>query len=332
MALKFGTNKSEKIGGTPYDDTIFGFGDDDELYGYGGDDQLLGGDGDDFLAGGAGADFLDGGPGEDGASYADSPSGVTVNLKTGTGSGGDAEGDTLQNIEDVYGSGFKDVLTGNDSDNLFFAGAGNDILKGGGGSDYLFGEGGIDWLEGGDGNDWLWGGSDNDVLSGNADQDLLAGGTGNDVLNGGSGNDLLVGGDGRDRITGGDGFDGFRFYFETVFDGEVQVHTTDSKASDPDRIVDYDTNFDWIEMTTAGAATNYIETTLGYNAGYLAAKSWAETWVPSGSGFAFGFATDGVNGYLFGDLNVDGHVETGIVLEGLTSISDFHYWDIGLIT
>ena len=332
MALKFGTNKSEKIGGTPYDDTIFGFGDDDELYGYGGDDQLLGGDGGDHLIGGAGADFLDGGPGEDDANYSDSPSGVTVNLKTGTGSGGDAEGDTLQNIENLSGSDYRDNLIGDDGDNWFFGAAGDDVLKGGGGSDTLFGDDGIDWLEGGDGNDRLWGGYDNDVLSGNADQDRLTGGPGNDILNGGAGNDILFGNSGRDRMTGGSGFDGFLFDFETVFDGEVQIHTTDSKVSDPDHIVDYDTNFDWIEMTTAGAATNYIETTLGYNAGYLAAKSWAETWMPSGPGFKFGFATDGVNGYLFGDLNVDGHVETGIVLEGLTSTSDFHYWDIGLIT
>ena len=97
MALKYGTNKSETIAGTPFDDVIFAFGGEDKVYGYGGNDQLLGGDDRDKLIGGPGADFLDGGGGEDHAIYANSPAGVTVNLKKGTGSGGDAEGDTLQN-------------------------------------------------------------------------------------------------------------------------------------------------------------------------------------------------------------------------------------------
>ena len=44
-----------------------------------------------------------------------------------------------------------------------------------------------------------------------------------------------------------------------------------------------------------------------------------------GSGFTFGFVTDGVNGYLFGNLNSDWVLETGIVLEGLTSLDDFDY-------
>src|SRR5262249_52025194 len=55
------------------------------------------------LAGLAGADALDGGLGTDTATYAASAAGVNVSLATGLGHGGDAEGDTLINIENLTG-------------------------------------------------------------------------------------------------------------------------------------------------------------------------------------------------------------------------------------
>ena len=77
-----------------------GFG-NDTVIGSAGKDQLLGDEGDDVLTGGAGADELTGGNGEgaddgiDTASYATSGAAVKVSLLAGTGSGGDAAGDTL---------------------------------------------------------------------------------------------------------------------------------------------------------------------------------------------------------------------------------------------
>ena len=62
-----------------------------------------------------GADALDGGTGTDAADYSGSAAGVTVDLATGTGTGGDAEGDTLSGIENLLGSGLADMLTGNDT-------------------------------------------------------------------------------------------------------------------------------------------------------------------------------------------------------------------------
>ena len=68
---------------------------------------LIGNSGNNVLAGLGGADHLDGGAGMgDTASYAASTSGVTVSLVTGTGSGGDAQGDTLTNIENLTGFEF----------------------------------------------------------------------------------------------------------------------------------------------------------------------------------------------------------------------------------
>src|SRR6185437_2826190 len=86
------------------------------------DNVIIGNSGANVLTGGAGADTLDGGDGNDTASYASSPFGVTVSLATGTGSGGDAQGDTLSNIENLTGSKFNDTLEGN---------AGNNVLAGG---------------------------------------------------------------------------------------------------------------------------------------------------------------------------------------------------------
>ena len=69
-----------------------------------------GGEGDDRLRGGDGADVINGGGGVDTASYRYSGTGVTIDLATGRGSGGMAEGDELTSIERVIGSDHDDVL------------------------------------------------------------------------------------------------------------------------------------------------------------------------------------------------------------------------------
>ena len=80
----------ENVSGSRYNDTLTG---DTKA------NRLDGGSGHDRLMGGAGADVLVGGPGNDAAYYASSAAAVTVNLLDGTGTGGDAEGDTLDSIE-----------------------------------------------------------------------------------------------------------------------------------------------------------------------------------------------------------------------------------------
>ncbi len=118
------------VGGTG-DDTLNGGVGDDVLIGGDGDDVLIGGLARDLLIGGAGADELDGGTKIDTASYAGSDAGVRVNLHTGKGRDGHAQGDTLENIENLIGSDFDDVLTGADLvDNTFEGRGGADILDG----------------------------------------------------------------------------------------------------------------------------------------------------------------------------------------------------------
>ncbi|WP_342237923.1 beta strand repeat-containing protein [Inquilinus sp. OTU3971] len=197
----------------------------DGLYGDSAANRLTGGAGNDALWGGAGADILDGGAGSDHASYQLSAAAVTVDLLAGTGSGGDAQGDTLTGIETLYGSIFDDLLTGNNVGNTLRGDLGNDTLVGNGGADTLVGEGGNDTLDGGDGNDRLIGldgvdiihggndndsadaGDGNDVVFGDAGIDSLGGNTGDDQLDGGDGNDFLEGGAGADVLIGGAGID-----------------------------------------------------------------------------------------------------------------------------
>lgn len=141
-------------------------------------------------------------------------------------------------IENAYGAGGADTLTGNDVGNRLTGNAGNDKLFGGLGADRLLGGADDDSLEGGDGADTLrgdagtdigYGADGNDELwAGGTDDaaDTFIGGAGNDVMGGGAGGDLLVGGgvnegatlhllsengdaadDGVDTLYGGDGDD-----------------------------------------------------------------------------------------------------------------------------
>jgi Ca2+-binding RTX toxin-like protein len=154
----------------------------DWLNGTSDSEQINGLNGHDVLKGFGGADRLDGGAGMDAAFYADSAEGVGVNLATGHGFGGSAEGDRLFNIESIYGSLFNDSLIGNN------------------GINNLYGLDGADYVDGGDGFDYLDGGNGNDVLKGGGGDDALDGGHGDDTLKGGGGADTLVGGAGNDTV------------------------------------------------------------------------------------------------------------------------------------
>ncbi|MGO1080658.1 calcium-binding protein [Inquilinus sp. CA228] len=227
---KVGNDSSNWLNGTD---------DDDRLYGLGGNDLLTGGNGNDFLDGGTGADRLNGGDGIDTVDY-NGNVGVVINLTSGSGWWGEAEGDVLVGIENVHGTDFIDDLVGSQANNGFNGGGGSDYLYGLGGDDLLVGGAGADHLHGGDGIDTvdyngnfgvlvdLHGGfgryseAAGDVLSGienvygtgfadevigSAANNALFGDGGDDRLAGGGGDDLLVGGTGADTLNGGDGID-----------------------------------------------------------------------------------------------------------------------------
>jgi Ca2+-binding RTX toxin-like protein len=229
----------EYIHGSTHDDHLTGDDGVNRLAGHDGDDQLYGLGGKDTLLGGRGADHMDGGDGVDTAEYDWSTEGVNVNLATGTGSGGYAEGDTLLNIENLFGSYFADVLTGDAGTNRLNGFKGDDVLNGGAGNDILVGGLGADSLNGGSGSrdaadysdahegvgvdltlggfageadgdtfsgiEFVYGSSHDDDITGNSGHNRLVGNEGDDTLSGGAGNDTLIGGAGADVLDGGSG-------------------------------------------------------------------------------------------------------------------------------
>ncbi|WP_295627339.1 calcium-binding protein [uncultured Nitrosomonas sp.] len=218
-----GGSSDDYLSGESGNDTLVGGSGDDYLSGADGNDTLVGDDGSDRLIGGAGSDILTGGDGKgfDWADYSAASSSVTVNLATGSASGGDGN-DTLSGIEGVTGSFNNDKLIGDAGHNTLEGGEGNDWLMGGLGDDALLGGKGTDWASysdatsavmvnlaagtatGGAGNDFLQeienveGSKYNDTLKGNASDNALKGGAGNDTLDGKAGNNMLTGGAGND--------------------------------------------------------------------------------------------------------------------------------------
>ena len=181
-----------------------------------------------------GNDSIDGGGGYDEVNYAGSNVGVTVRLAAWVGSSGslptgytgsslkeDGAIDVFKNIEGVEGSGYNDLLVGDN---------GNNRLDGRGGFDTIDGGNGIDWVEynqamqgirvdlsqglafddgQGIGNapqneavefdvllniENVMGGYGNDLITGDAGANYLMGEAGADTLVGGAGNDTLDGG------------------------------------------------------------------------------------------------------------------------------------------
>jgi glucose/arabinose dehydrogenase len=217
------------------------------------DDTLTGDSGPNVLAGGPGADTLTGHGGIDTADYSSSSARVTVNLATGSGTGGDAQGDTLSGIENIIGSAFDDTLTGDTNANTLAGGAGVDTLNGGGGNDTLVGGPGGDTLNGGAATDTadyssssagvsvnlqtnsglngdaqgdtfssienIIGSAFSDMLTGDGLANALTGGAGDDTLNGGLNADTLEGGRGIDTAV----FSGLRSAYTITHSGNTLV-------------------------------------------------------------------------------------------------------------
>lgn len=168
-----GGTQSGRIWGGDGNDTIQASIAGGDYYGENGNDTISGADGADYIDGGPGADILSGGGGVDTLVYINSSAGVRIDLSLLTASGGEAAGDIISGFENVLGSNFDDIISGDSDANNLGGFYGNDRLSGQGG---------------------------NDVLDGAVGDDLLVGGSGDDFLLGGYGNDILIGGTGRDKI------------------------------------------------------------------------------------------------------------------------------------
>ncbi len=127
-------------------------------------------------------DAFDGLGGIDTVNYSNSSFAVGANLGDSGANFGNAFGDTYLSIENLVGSAFNDILTGDTKNNKISGGNGTDKINGDGGEDVLLGQQGSDTLNGGADSDELDGGSENDTINGGAGADTLIGGIGSDTL------------------------------------------------------------------------------------------------------------------------------------------------------
>lgn len=358
MTIKYGTNNSEYLEGTDYDDKVYaGAGDDsvdgwngrDTLYGeagndslYGGrnDDTLVGGSGNDhlygqddndILNGGAGNDELDGGYGQDTADYSDAHHSVLASIDKGYARGIDVGSDTLWSIENITGGDGNDILHGDNGGFLGIGGNGANVLDGQGGDDFLNGWGGDDTLLGGDGQDTLYGGDGDDRLYGQMGNDWLSGEAGNDYLNGGAGNDTLEGGAGNDTLDGGDGVD-TAYYGHATGGVIVRATFTDGSAEGTDTFVNVEniqgSAFDDILAVNALGQDPYAAHVVDGGDGNDTIWSEAgDDMLRGGSGNDYIDGSDGAN-ILVGGAGSD----TFAFIDGSRWWSMSHEYDNGVIT
>ncbi|HYI45591.1 MAG TPA: calcium-binding protein [Actinomycetota bacterium] len=210
----------EGVGGTAFDDHITG-GKNSETFDAGaGNDRVDAGPSVDLIAPGAGNDSIEGGEGIDMLFYLFSETAVNVNIDQGITTSG-SETDTFTGIEGSTDSPFNDFIAGDENDNLFISGPGDDHVEAGTGFDFVlywladqpmtidlssqratgFGNDGFAGVEGAWGslvapnrivgnfasNALLGGLGDDEFLAGNGD-DIMQGFTGNDIYDGGAGN------------------------------------------------------------------------------------------------------------------------------------------------
>ena len=164
-----------------------------------------------------------------------------------------------EGFENIIGTSYADILTGDSADNILSGNTGNDVLYGLDGDDRLVGDKLTNnnwyWQEGSDerDHDELYGGDGNDVLLGDQGQDYLSGDAGNDSLYGGSGDDILVGGAGKDMLYGDLGENNYNYYGEDssnfgydLFVIDAENATTDINQADI--IVDFQDTYDTISL------------------------------------------------------------------------------------
>ncbi|MDE2501201.1 MAG: hypothetical protein KGL56_13520, partial [Alphaproteobacteria bacterium] len=167
-----------------------------------GNDILYGGAGNDTVDGGGGNDLIDGGDGADlllgnGNPEAVDPDDPDIDVIDG-GIGNDTIfGD--DGNDTVHGGADDDLISGDDANAN--TRDGNDRLYGDAGNDTITGDGGDDTIYGGIGDDSIMG--DSNLIDGSRHgDDILYGEDGNDSMAGGGGDDILLGGDGNDLMHG----------------------------------------------------------------------------------------------------------------------------------
>lgn len=257
----------EHASGTVLDDTLTGDSgsnwlwdgsDGDSTTAATGDDTINAGGGDDLVEVGAGNDTLSGGTGTDALSFLGgrveiSSAGVTYSLALqGVAQATEQGSMNTSGFENVSGSLFDDVLTGDTSANVLAGDLGSDNLSGGDGNDILYGDGRI-WVDisggvGGSGPITLFGQQNDEPGFSEGGPDFISG---DDTLNGGKGDDDLYGGRGNDTLTGGLHADRFIIEADSGDDVITDFKSVDTIVFDPSSGVD-----DFSDLTLTAAPGN----------------------------------------------------------------------------
>ncbi len=292
-----GSDLDDFLTGDENDNVLEGNGGDDFLNGLGGSDTLNGGTGDDTIVSDA-LDTIDGGENDEGGDTVDFSTleaGIIVDLDVESAgpmgtpgqNGGillagpmmvdgvepeDNISQEIDDIENIIGTDFDDLLLGNNESNTILAGAGNDTLAGIAMDDFLDGGDGIDTALftfapaplivdlaitgpqdiGPPGTDTLINienvsGSNfaSDTILGNEEDNVLSSLAFDDVLDGRGGNDTLDGGEGNDTVSGGAGDDTIISDALDVIDGGENGEggdTVDFSGAAAGIIIDLDIN------------------------------------------------------------------------------------------
>ncbi|MGF6200135.1 beta strand repeat-containing protein [Pseudomonas laurylsulfatiphila] len=303
----------ENLAGSNYNDTLMGNAAANQLNGGAGNDTLDGGAGNDVFDGGTGLDRMTGGDGSD-LYYVENTGDVVIETNATASIGGsDTVFSSLSaytlgaNVENgrVLATGIA-TLTGNDLNNILFAGAGNNVLNGSTGVDtvsYVYAGSAISaslaattaQATGGSGSDTLIA---IENLIGSNYNDTLTGNTAANLLSGGGGNDILVGGMGKDVLTGGVGND--------IFDFNALAETGLTSAT-WDIITDFTQGADKIDLSTLDANTA------------TATNEAFSSIIGSSAAFNAAGQLKVAGGVLYGNTDADSAAEFAIQIVGLNS-------------
>lgn len=242
-----GTTLNDVLTGNGGDNWLWDGGDGNATVAASGNDVINAGGGNDLVEVGNGNDVVNGGTGIDTLSFLGGQTeidvaGVTFSLALqGAAQATEQGAITASEFENVSGSIYDDVLSGNGSNNILLGDWGADTLSGGDGNDTLYGDGRLHVDVHGTG------GSGAITLFGDAGATFPndVGVDGNDVLLGGKGDDSLYGGRGDDVLTGDQGSDLFVI----------------SELSSDDRITDFK-SADMIVFDASSGVDSFSDLTL----------------------------------------------------------------------
>ncbi len=244
------STSNDSLTGSNTKDVIYGRAGNDYFVGNAGNDTLFGELGDDTFEATSltdGSDFIDGGSSSesngDTIDYSKilritdgTTGGITVDLKDQDGTStatvvvNSGNNDTIDNIENVFGTQNNDTIYGNDTKNTLYGNSGDDTFRGGLGNDYI--DGGASGETIGDTVDYSYSSSaikvdlsdstvvaivdinSDGIFSSTIDEkdtlvdiENILGSTGNDTITGDSNKNILSGNAGQDTLNGNAGQD-----------------------------------------------------------------------------------------------------------------------------